>query len=596
MTALSFNLTPSKSIEIAGLPLEGLPQLEAGRTLPQAFAELLGKASNLSPKSAVEPENGGKPAGAQGEVAADADGATPVLEGGLRASAKLVPPILPKPTGEIAANAEPQPTGESEAANGKGLPSARPEIAVDAPETTVAALTPAPTEVVLAETTEVVGDPPKTADSPGTANAPSAPAAPGTDASQVTGGEAGAGKTADVSPPVGKPVPTAESAKPSPAHDETAGPVNSDHADPIPKTAGTPIAPRSERAVDRQHEDSAEKEEPAATPSDVPAPSDLVLAKQPVPVAAPIAQAAVAAAVTVAAPAPASGSGQAPGQPTRISPRGPGIVQTVSSGAVGADASAAAPSPTAPAPQSALRSETQVDQPPRQAGTTSPTQATEKATPEPPQTGLSLQLRAADKPIAADKPVIAAEASQPALQTNSGTSPGQGTAAPLGHTPSATTVLGQAPQTGPLPHFPELAALVDRIAAARSSAGSASATIAVAHKELGNLSLTFEATGNTLDVEVAAQDSDTQRALAAAIAADRPQLRTVDAQAQAPTQTLHSQLASSAHGGGTDARHSGMAGDAQPDRRGDGRGPNRQGGGANAQGRPDPKSDGGIYA
>ena len=99
---------------------------------------------------------------------------------------------------------------------------------------------------------------------------------------------------------------------------------------------------------------------------------------------------------------------------------------------------------------------------------------------------------------------------------------------------------------------------------------------------------------------MAAQDSATQRSLAAAIAADRPHLRTADAQTQAPGQTLHSQLASSAHGGGSDARQSGMAGDAQSDRRGDtdggGRGTGRQGNPGSTQGRPDQKSDGGIYA
>ena len=43
MTAISFNLTPSKSIDVSGLPLEGLPPLEAGRTLPKAFADALVK-------------------------------------------------------------------------------------------------------------------------------------------------------------------------------------------------------------------------------------------------------------------------------------------------------------------------------------------------------------------------------------------------------------------------------------------------------------------------------------------------------------------------------------------------------------------------
>ena len=124
---------------------------------------------------------------------------------------------------------------------------------------------------------------------------------------------------------------------------------------------------------------------------------------------------------------------------------------------------------------------------------------------------------------------------------------------------------------------------------------SASATSAGAHKELGNLSLTFETTGRTLDVEVAAKDSDTQRALAAAIAADRPQLRVADGPAQPSAQQAqgNSQAGAQGTGAGT-AEQSGTAGDTRQDRRdqrrdGNGAGPDRH---ADRQ----PKSDGGIYA
>tara|TARA_B100000678_G_scaffold67490_1_gene55451 strand:- start:1990 stop:3354 length:1365 start_codon:yes stop_codon:yes gene_type:complete len=362
----------------------------------------------------------------------------------------------------------------------------------------------------------------------------------------------------------------------------------------------------TEPGIERKEHGKAASSAPVAVPGGQPAPIEFALdapetpppppAPAPTPASAPVdgvmavaaANVAVAqqdnatADITTTPPAPGGASAPAPTGFAKAESAAPQTAQQFLGGDNTPDGEGKGRSDQARADQS--------KQPASQSSTHSPASAPARNTSELPQTGLSLQLRAADRPVPAT------EVGQPSVQSGNGSSSSQAIAAPLSHTPFATTTLGTAPQTGPLPHFPDLAALVDRIAAARSSAGSASATIAVAHKELGNLSLTFEASGNTLDVEVAAQDSDTQRALAAAIATDRPHMRTVDAQAQAPTQTLHSQLASSAHGGGTDARQSGMAGDAQPDRRGDGRGSNRQGGGAGAQGRPDPKSDGGIYA
>ena len=83
MTAISFNLTPSKSIDVSGLPLEGLPPLEAGRTLPDAFAELLGKASKAAGKPAVEGDMPGEPKSAEADIAADGDGVDAGVEAGM---------------------------------------------------------------------------------------------------------------------------------------------------------------------------------------------------------------------------------------------------------------------------------------------------------------------------------------------------------------------------------------------------------------------------------------------------------------------------------------------------------------------------------
>ncbi|MEL7691714.1 hypothetical protein [Citromicrobium bathyomarinum] len=590
MTALSFNLTPSKSIDIAGLPLEGLPPLEAGRTLPGAFAELLGKASKAAGKPAVEGDSPGKPKAAEAEVAAEGDGVEAGIDAGLRPTSKLVPPVPAAPSNTTLPDGEPLPPGEIEAETGKDLPPVRTEIAAAPPAPSI----PAPIHqsgkaTPLANQRETGSEPKPRAKSdaaPATPAPPAAPAAPAKTSRETS-------------------VPPIVKAKPVAIEGEDVAP---EVAVGVKERAGaTPKEARSDDPrIERTQEAKATRGIEGAVPVAQPAPIDLAVETLDTPTAAPVDVPTVIAAANIAvvqqgntAPDPAAGRTASPATsantPTAFAKVDGAASQTAQQflGRDGAPRGDGKAQTVQPAPDQSIR---QASQPTSDAPAAPPA----KVAAELPQTGLSLQLRAADKPVAADRPMIAIDASQPATQSASGTSPVQGIAAPVGHTPFATPTLGSAPQTGPLPHFPDLAGLVDRIAAARSSAGSASATIAVAHKELGNLSLTFEATGNTLDVEVAAQDSDTQRSLAAAIAADRPHLRTVDAQAQAPSQTLHSQLASSAHGGGTDARQSGMAGDAQSDRRGDtdgsGRGTGRQGNEASAQGRPDPKSDGGIYA
>ncbi len=211
------------------------------------------------------------------------------------------------------------------------------------------------------------------------------------------------------------------------------------------------------------------------------------------------------------------------------------------------------------------------------------------------QQGFSINVRAADRAAATDGTQVGISSSTGTIGTSAlvaGAAPGGATHAPLG------AASGTA---GTLPGFPELAALVDRIAAARDSAGGGSATVSLAHKELGNLSLTFETSGRTLDVQVAAQDNETQRSLAAALAADRPHIRAAEAQ-QAPSQQNQQQAGAqggtATHGGQADARQSGAAGDSRSDRRDNARQVGRDGSSGTGSGQPGsgPKSDGGIYA
>ena len=201
-------------------------------------------------------------------------------------------------------------------------------------------------------------------------------------------------------------------------------------------------------------------------------------------------------------------------------------------------------------------------------------------------------MRAAARAGATDGPQAGLSSPTGTAALVAGAAPGAATHAPLGAASGTANAM---------PGFPELAALVDRIAAARDSAGGGSATVSLAHKELGNLSLTFETSGRTLDVQVSAQDNETQRSLAAALAADRPHIRAPEAQ-QAPPQQHQQQAGaqggSTTHGGQADARHSGAAADGQSDRRDNARQAGRDTGPGAGSGQPGsgPKSDGGIYA
>ena len=217
------------------------------------------------------------------------------------------------------------------------------------------------------------------------------------------------------------------------------------------------------------------------------------------------------------------------------------------------------------------------------------TAAAGKADTDSAQQGFSINVRAADRAGATDGQQAGISSPTGTAALVAGAAPGGAAHAPLG-AGSGTA--------GTMPGFPELAALVDRIAAARDSAGGGSATVSLAHKELGNLSLTFETTGRTLDVQVAAQDNETQRSLAAALAADRPHVRTAEAQ-QAPSQQQgNAQSGTATHGGHGDARQSGAAGDGQSDRRDNARQAGRDTGPGASSGQPGtgPASDGAIYA
>ncbi|MBU1756027.1 MAG: hypothetical protein KJ703_03395, partial [Alphaproteobacteria bacterium] len=95
----------------------------------------------------------------------------------------------------------------------------------------------------------------------------------------------------------------------------------------------------------------------------------------------------------------------------------------------------------------------------------------------------------------------------------------------------------------PLTSVESIERLVERLSVAREFDMSKPASIAVTHREFGALTVTFDNGRSGLDVEIAAKDNDMQRALAQAVAADRPASRAGEPLQNAPQQP--SQLATS---------------------------------------------------
>tara|TARA_R110000751_G_scaffold2018_20_gene10834 strand:- start:40597 stop:41847 length:1251 start_codon:yes stop_codon:yes gene_type:complete len=83
--------------------------------------------------------------------------------------------------------------------------------------------------------------------------------------------------------------------------------------------------------------------------------------------------------------------------------------------------------------------------------------------------------------------------------------------------------------------FANVERVVEHLMAARQFDLSKPAAIAVAHKEFGALTLTFDHSAGGMNVEIAAEDGEAQRALAAAMANDRGATRAQDIAAQSPS-------------------------------------------------------------
>ena len=132
----------------------------------------------------------------------------------------------------------------------------------------------------------------------------------------------------------------------------------------------------------------------------------------------------------------------------------------------------------------------------------------------------------ADKTAAAPRAASNGEAAKPVAQAF--TLPGAETSADVRPLSSSARPIAS-------DQFANVERVVDQIMAARQADLSKPAAIAVAHREFGQLTVTFDRTADGMNVEVAAQDGETQRALAAAMANERPVARHTTALRLPPT-------------------------------------------------------------
>ncbi|MFW2349020.1 hypothetical protein [Qipengyuania sp.] len=139
-------------------------------------------------------------------------------------------------------------------------------------------------------------------------------------------------------------------------------------------------------------------------------------------------------------------------------------------------------------------------------------------------------------------------------------SPLDGAKSPIhaaGRIDDGTTVAGAVPTTArPVVNdqFAQVERIVDQIMAARHVDFAKAATIAVAHKDFGDLTVTFDSSNDGMNVRIAAEDSESHRALAAAMAQDRGPVRqqeTVSQAHPASTQTAQAGAERGANSGQT---------------------------------------------
>lgn len=262
--------------------------------------------------------------------------------------------------------------------------------------------------------------------------------------------------------------------------------------------------------------------------------------------------AANAATLPAAAPgaglAPATGEQPAEGIEVRIAaaqqprdPRAAGLVSSLQSGKAKLELPAAAThgraeaAPTAPLPQGEIKT----------AGKAAATEAALAASsvpakPEPAvlqSAGNSERVAIAERKPGGDKALAEKLAPKPRSAAAVDASKAMPQALAMAGDDSTATIqpVSNAPRPIATDQFANVERVVEQLTAARQFDLSKPAAIAVAHKEFGALTITFDRSAGGMNVEIAAENGEAQRALAAAMANDRGATRPQELAAQAPS-------------------------------------------------------------
>ena len=150
---------------------------------------------------------------------------------------------------------------------------------------------------------------------------------------------------------------------------------------------------------------------------------------------------------------------------------------------------------------------------------------------------------------AANPPRAAVQLDTPKMQVLAGRTEDSVSAAPAHSAPQRTVVADPVSQ---------VERVVEQLMAARQVDLTKPTAIAVAHKEFGALTVTFDPSANGMNVEVAAQDSDAHRALAAAMAGDRSAPRQQDTAAQTAATSHQTGQAGADRGGASNQAGTGF--------------------------------------
>lgn len=257
-------------------------------------------------------------------------------------------------------------------------------------------------------------------------------------------------------------------------------------------------------------------------------------------------------AATLPAATPGAGLAQATGEPpaegidVRIAaaqqprdPRATGLVSSLQSGKAAMDLPAVAAhgraeaAPVGTAPQSETKASVKAAATETAVAAAAPAKAETAAL----QGAGTAQRSAIGERKIGDKALAEKLASKPRTGATSDAAKSMPQALAVAADGSASTIQPVSSAARPIAtdQFANVERVVEHLMAARQFDLSKPAAIAVAHKEFGALTLTFDHSAGGMNVEIAAEDGEAQRALAAAMANDRGATRPQDLTAQSPS-------------------------------------------------------------